>query len=104
MSRRLAVSQLPKLRATEECDLSADSSAGMAGAASAAPDLKSDPPIRNLLRSKNGLDNGATLICHVPGDEGVCLLVSPMGIPARHIGSAQYRANHRQGYGKQSQR
>src|ERR1022692_2657653 len=28
------------------------------GAASAAPDLKSDPPIRNLLRSKNGLDNG----------------------------------------------
>jgi hypothetical protein len=30
----------------------------MARAASAAPDLKSDPPIRNLLRSKNGLDNG----------------------------------------------
>jgi hypothetical protein len=30
----------------------------MAGAASAAPNLKSDPPIHNLLRPKNGLDNG----------------------------------------------
>jgi len=30
------------------------------GAAPAAPDLKSDPTIRNLLPSKNGLDNGAT--------------------------------------------
>ena len=28
------------------------------GAGSAAPNLKSDPPIRNLLRPKNGLDNG----------------------------------------------
>src|ERR1022692_1869445 len=58
MSRRLAVSQLPKLRATQECDLSAGSSAGMAGGGAAAPDLKSAPPIRNLLRSKIGLDNG----------------------------------------------
>jgi hypothetical protein len=30
----------------------------MAGAASAAPDLKSDPPLHNLLRPKNGLDKG----------------------------------------------
>jgi hypothetical protein len=43
---------------SQECDSSAGSSAGMAGAASAAPDLKSDPPIHNLLRLRNGLDNG----------------------------------------------
>src|SRR6266853_2959258 len=38
----------------------ADSSAGMAGAAAAAPE-KSDPPIHNLLPPKNGLDNGGHL-------------------------------------------
>jgi hypothetical protein len=39
------------------------------GAVSAAPNLKSDPPIRNLLRPKNGLDNGVHFTRH-GGAEG----------------------------------
>src|ERR1039458_9686131 len=36
----------------------APQTAGWGGAAPPPPNLKSAPPIRNLLRSKNGLDNG----------------------------------------------
>ena len=43
----------------QECDPCADSSTGMAGAASAAPgSQKSGPPILSLLHLKNGPDNG----------------------------------------------
>jgi hypothetical protein len=46
-------------KAPQGCDLSADSSAGMAtGAFDAAPSSNSDPPNINLLRAQNGLDNG----------------------------------------------
>src|ERR1017187_10419530 len=49
------------------------------GAASAAPDLKSAPPIRNLLRSKNGLDNGG----HFRSEEHTSELQSPMYLVCR---------------------
>jgi len=44
-------------KATQSCDPSADSSAGMAGAAPVAPN-KIRPAVHNLLDAKNGLDNG----------------------------------------------
>ena len=51
-------------KAPQGCDLSADSSAGMATGgfdADAALNSNSDPSSLNLLRAKNGLDNGVHL-------------------------------------------
>src|SRR5688572_21694729 len=44
-------------RATQRCDPSAGSSAGMAGAVSAAPQHRTADSDVSLLRAKNGLDN-----------------------------------------------
>jgi len=46
------------LRAPQECDSSADSSAGLAGWLRPPRISKSYPLILSLLRPKNGLDNG----------------------------------------------
>ena len=54
-------------KAPQGCDLSADSSAGMATGgfdADAAPSSNSDPSNINLLRAQNGLDKGVHFRLH----------------------------------------